>query len=260
MALLYPEEADHFPHLRKRGFPRYRQVLGENWKKLYLANLLALISLAPFAAGVFYAVLSSSVLVLLVVCALGGLIAGPGLAGMYDMILRGLRDCQDDWWHSYKKAMKQNWRAALLPGVVVCLFIGFLAFHIAMLWWAQTPPSLGTIAILAVSALISTMVFSVWWPQVALFDQRTVIRLKNCLLFILQNFWRMLGTAALQLVWWAAAGMFFPWTALLVPVLGVWYILFLSQFLIYEQLDDAFAIEEQIGEKFPEQIPTYEEM
>lgn len=259
MGLLFPEEVDHFPHLRKRGFLRYRQVLGENWKKFYLANLLALLSLAPFAAGVVYALLSQSVLVLLPACILGGLIAGPGLAGMYDMILRGLRDCQDDWWHSYKKAMKQNWRAALLPGVVMCLFIGFLVFHIAMLWWAQQPFSPGTILILAVSALICTMVFSVWWPQVVLFEQRTVIRLKNCLLFCLQNFWRTLGTAALQLLWWAAAALFFPWTALLVPVLGVWYILFVSVFLIYEQLDDAFSIEEQIGEKFPEQVPAYEE-
>lgn len=259
MGLLFPEEVDHFPHLRKRGFLRYREVLGQNWKKLYLANLLALLSLAPFAAGMAYALLSQSILVLIPACIIGGLTAGPGLAGMYDMILRGLRDCRDDWWHSYKKAMKQNWRASLLPGVVLCLFIGFLLFAVAMLWWAEAPISTGSVLILAFSALIGTMVFSVWWPQVVLFEQKTAIRLKNCLLFCIQNLWRMLGTAVLQLLWWVIGALFFPWTALLVPILGVWYILFLSQFLIYEQLDAAFSIEEQIGEKFPEQIPVYEE-
>lgn len=259
MGLFYPEEVDHFPHLRKRGLPRYQQVLGQNWKKFYLSNLLALLSLAPFAAGVVYALLSQSVLILIPACILGGLIAGPGLAGMYDTILRGLRDCQDDWWYSYKKAMKQNFRASLLPGVVQCLFIGFLIFAVAMLWWAEAPLSAGSVAILAASALIFTMVFSVWWPQVVLFEQQTAIRLKNCLLFCLQNLRRTLGSAAVQLLWWVAAALFFPWTAFLVPIVGVWYILFLSQFLIYEQLDEAFAIEEQIGEQFPEQLPVYEE-
>ena len=82
MGLLFPEEVDHFPHLRKRGFLRYREVLGQNWKKLYLANLLALLSLAPFAAGMAYALLSQSILVLIPTCIIGGLTAGPGLSGI----------------------------------------------------------------------------------------------------------------------------------------------------------------------------------
>ena len=43
------------------------------------------------------------------------------------------------------------------------------------------------------------------------------------------------------------------------PFLGVWYILYVSCFLIYDRLDNAFRIEEQIGEAFPEQIPVYGE-
>ena len=42
MGLLFPDEVDHFPDRRKRGFARYRQVLEANWKKFYLANLLRL--------------------------------------------------------------------------------------------------------------------------------------------------------------------------------------------------------------------------
>ena len=43
--------------------------------------------------------------------------------------------------------------------------------------------------------------------------------------------------------------LFAPWTLLLLPILGVWYILFLSQFLIYEQMDESFGIEEMFHER-----------
>lgn len=259
MGLFFPDEPNHFPNVRPVGFARYRQVLERDWKRFFLVDLLTLASLLPFGFGMGYAVLSSSVLVLIPVCILGGLIAGPGIAGMYDMILRGLRDNKDDWWHSYKKAMKQNFCASLLPGVVMCLFLGFTIFSVALLWWSTIPPTIGTVLILAVSNLICTMVFSIWWPQIVLFDQRPGIQLKNCILFCIQNFWRTLGVAALQLAWWIIMVLFMPWSAFLVPFLGVWYILYLSNFLLYDQLNNAFRIEAQIGEAFPEQIPEYGE-
>ena len=205
----------------------------------------------PFALGMGYAVLYSRVRVLIPVCILGGLIAGPGLAGMYDVIYRALRDDCDDWWYSYKKAMGQNWRSSLLPGVVTCVFLGFVIFACALLWWSEAAPTWGTVAILAASLLICTMVFTVWWPQIVLFDQRTVIRLKNCLLFTLQNFSHVLGAALLQLGWCVVMVLFMPWTAFLVPLIGIWYILFLANFLIYDRMDAAFHIEEQIAAAFP---------
>jgi len=259
MGLFFPDEPNHFPERRPVGFTRYKQVLERDWKRLFLVDLLTLASLTPFVLGVGYAVLSSSVLVLIPACIIGGLFAGPGLAGMYDMILRGLRDHCDDWWFSYKKAMKQNWRAALLPGIVQCLFLGFVVFSIALMWWSSIGPSLGTVLVLAISLLLCTMVASVWWPQIVLFDQRPGIQMKNCILFCIKYFWRTAGVAALQLLWWIIMVLFMPWTAFLVPFLGVWYILFLACFLLYDQLDEAFAIEEQIGQAFPEQIPVYEE-
>lgn len=258
MGLFFPDEPDYFPDERPVGFKRYAQVLERDWKRFFLVDLLTLGSLIPFAAGVVYAVLTSSVLVLMAACVLGGLLAGPGIACMVDGILRALRDNRDDWWHNYKKAWRQNFRASLLPGIVGCLFVGFLVFACALLWWSNLPVGAGTAAVLLASALIVTMVFSVWWPQVVLFTQRPGIQLKNCLLFIIQYFWRTLGVAALQLLWWVVMVLFMPWTAFVVPFLGVWYILYVSLFFLYGKLDYAFRIEEQIAEKFPEQIPDYE--
>ena len=259
MGLFFPDEPNRFPDRRPTGFNRYKQVLERDWKRFFLVDLLTLASLIPFALGVGYAVLSSSVVVLIPACIIGGLFAGPGIAGMYDVILRALRDNTDDWWYSYKKAMKQNFRAALLPGVIMCLFLGFLIFACALLWWAETAPGLGTVAVLTVSTLLCTMLFSVWWPQIVLFDQRPGIQLKNCILFVITYFKQTVGAAALQIGWWILMVLFLPWSGFLVPFLGVWYILYLSCFLLYDNLNEAFRIEAQIAEAFPEQTAVYRE-
>ncbi len=253
MGMFFPDEPNYFPEVRPVGFPRYQQVLEREWKRFFLVGLITLVYFIPFGLGLGYAVLSSSVLVLIPVCILGGLIAGPSTAGMYDCILRTLRDDLDDWWFCYKKAMKQNIRASLLPGVVMCAFVGFYVFACYMLWISGQPVGLGTVAILAASALIAILIFSLWWPQIVLFDQKPGIQIKNCLLFTIQNAKRTLGVAALQLGWWVAFVIFLPWTGFLVPFLGVWYIWFLSCFLLYRPLDEAFRIEEQLQEAFPEQ-------
>lgn len=259
MGLFFPDEPNFFPEQRPVGFKRYAQVLERDWKRFFLVDLLTLLTLIPFAAGVVLAVLTSSVLVLIPACIVGGAIAGPGIACMVDCILRSLRDNQDDWWYNYKKAFRQNLGASLLPGIVGCLFLGFMVFAFALLWWSNLPVSAGTVAVLLTSALIVTMVFTIWWPQIVLFNQRPMIQLKNCLLFLLQYFWRSLGVAVLQILWMVLMVLFMPWTAFLVPFLGVWYILYVSLFFLYDKLNYAFEIEAQILSAFPEQAPVYEE-
>ena len=109
------------------------------------------------------------------------------------------------------------------------------------------------------SALLATMLFTAWWPQVVLFDQKTGLQLKNCLLFFIRYLVPTLKAAAVQLGWWLFLVLFLPWSGYVIPFVGIWYIVFLSTFLIYGQLDEAFAIEERIAESFPEQIPVYGE-
>ncbi len=254
MGLFFPSDPDHFPEVRKTGFPRYTEVLERDWKRFICGNFLTLLFFFPLVLGVGYAVLSSSVLVLIPASIVGGAIAGLGIAGMYDMILRALRDNMDDWWFSYKKAMKQNFTSALLPGAGLGLFLGFFCFACYMLWVSGQSLTPGTAAILAAAAMVVLVVYSIWWPQVVLFSQRPSIQLKNCLLFTIQNFWAVVGISALQLLWWVVFVLLLPWTAFLVPFLGVWYLWFVSTHLIYPRLDKAFRIEEQIAEAFPEQF------
>ena len=248
MGLLFAEDPHFDETERQTGFYRYRQLLSTRFGRWWKTNLLTLADLAPLTAGISYAVMSSSVLVLLPCSLLGGIIAGPFLAGMYDAVLRGLRDDPKPWWDCYKRSWKQNWRGSLIPGALLGLFAGMCAFMAMLFRWAERSPSLGTVAIYLFAILVVLIVNTLYWPQLVLFRQKISIRLRNCLLFCAKYLWRVLGVGLLQLGYLVIFVLFAPWT-LLLPILGVWYIMFLSQFLIYEQMDEAFEIEEMFHER-----------
>ena len=63
----------------------------------------------------------------------------------------------------------------------------------------------------------------------------------------------------LQVVYWGIMALFLPWTLLLVPLIGFWFILFLSNFLIYDTMNDVFEIEDKIAQAFPDQAVIYED-
>lgn len=258
MGLFFPQ-TEIRSGVRYTGFARYRQVIERDWKDFILVGFMTLLYHIPFGLGLVYAILSQSLLVMLISSLVGGLFVGPGLACMYDLILRRLRDDRSDWWICYKKSMRQNLRASVLPGVIQCLFVGCVVFSGCLLWWSESAISWGTVALIIFSSLVTEMILSVWWPQVVLFDQKPFIQIKNCILFILTNLGRILGSAALQVIWWLVTFLLLPWSAFLVPVLSVWYILLLAMFIIYQPLNEAFRIEEQIEEHFPGQMDAGED-
>lgn len=241
------------------GIDRYQDVLGRNWKRFFLTGLVTMLGCLPLAAGVGYAILSSSVLVLLPAGILGGAVAGPFLACLYDTVLRALRDAPGTWAQNYKRSLAQNWRAALVPGALTGLFLGAAAFAGMMLFfWSTLRPTAVTVLVYLFSWLVFLVLSTLYWPQLVLFDQRAAVRLRNALLFAVQYFWVTVGAALLQLVWWLFMVLFAPWTLLLMPFVGSWFDLFVALFWLYDRLDKAFAIEESIARAFPEQAPHEE--
>lgn len=247
MGLFYRDDPHFDENRRQTGFYRYRQLLNARFGQWWKVGLLTLIGFAPLTAGIIYAIGTSSVLVLLPCSVLGGMIAGPFLAGMYDALLRGLRDDPTPWKDAYARSWRQNWRGSLVPGALLGLMAGVYAFMGMLFWVAEVPPSLGTVLLYLFSLLLALALHALYWPQLALFNQRAAIRMRNCLLFSIRYFWRVMGVGLLQLAYCALLVLFAPWSLLLVPVTGVWYILFLAQFLLYEQMDESFHIEELYG-------------
>lgn len=246
MGLLFPEDPHYRENERQRGFYRYRQLLSNRFGQWWKVNLLTLAGFVPLAAGIFCAAASASILILLPCSIVGGAIAGPFLAGMYDAVLRGLRDDPMPWKDAYARSWRQNWRGGMLLGAVTGFLAGLYVFMGMLFWWAGKPPPMGVVAVYLAGLLLILAAGSLLWPQLVLFRQTPVIRLRNCALFCIRYFWRVAGVGLLQLGFWAVMVLFAPWTLLLLPVTGVWYIVFLSQFLIYEQMEEAFHIDEQI--------------
>lgn len=258
MSLFSPDFSKHGNGQRLTGFARYTELLDRDFKRFLLVNLLTLLGFLPFFTGTLVAILSSSMLLLLPSCIIGGMLAGPFLSCMYDTIFRSLRDTTGKWFDNYKRAWKQNWRQSVVPGILLCLLLGFYLFMLMLFWQAPALPGIGTLALYLSGLVLLTMFFSLFWPQLVLFDQSGIQSLKNCLLFILRFFPKTLGCSLLQVLYWGVLTLFLPWSAILLPLIGFWFILFTVNFLLYGTLNECFHIEEQIAQAFPEQNALYE--
>ncbi len=259
MAILFRKNSCAPGGKRLTGFARYTEVLERNFKKFLFTNLLTLVGFLPFTAGAVYAILSSSLLVMILAAVIGGVFAGPALSCMYDAVFRSLRDISPKPWADCRRAWKQNWRQSVLPGILFCLLLGFDIFMAMLFWWSASFPGLGTIALYLFSILIVTMWFSIAWPQIVLFEQSFRQNALNCLLLMLRYFPRVFGTALLQVVYWAVMALFLPWSVILLPLTGFWVILYTAGFLLYNTLNDSFRLEERIASAYPEQAPFYED-
>lgn len=248
MGLFVREDPGYHEDVRQTGFNRYKQLLAIRFGQWWKVSMITLAGLAPLAVGIIYSIGVSSVLTLIPCSILGGMIAGPFLAGLYDAILRGLRDDPLPWKDAWVRSWKQNWAGSLMPGALTGLMAGLYAFMAMLFWWAETPPSLGTVALYLMALLFVLVVCTLYWPQLVLFNQSPFIRLRNCMLFCIKYFWRVMCAALIQLVIIAIYVLFAPWSILLLPVIGAWYVIFLALFLIYDQLDDSLHIEDQFDQ------------
>lgn len=158
---------------REVGSARFRELIHRDFGKFFLANLFTAAGFLPFASGCVYAILSKSVLVLIISGLIGGAIAGPFLSGMTDCIYRSLRDAPGGFFENWKKAMRQNLKASIVPGMILFLLTGvYLFMGVMIFWWASSLPGLGTIAIYLFGMLIMIMFFIVLAADRALLPAR----------------------------------------------------------------------------------------
>ena len=260
MALFFHEDPDFDPSVRQTGFYRYRQVLSDSGIHFFLVGCITLAGAIPLAAGITAAIMSSSVLVLLPASLAGGAIFGPFFAAMHDTVLRGLRDEFGHRWQNFRKAWRQNWRESLVPGALFGLFTGLYAFMAALFWWAETPPTPLTVALYLFSALLVLGATALYWPQLVLFRQTPLTRLRNLALFFLKYPIKVFWAAAGPLAYFALLFLLAPLSLIFVPIAGVWFIVFLSQFLLYDALNTELHIEEALAAAAPpEPAPPAEE-
>lgn len=247
MALFFPDDASYDESVRMTGFYRYRQLLSFYTFGWIRTNLMTVLGVLPLVAGIAYSILSSSLLLMIPLSIAGGMIFGPFLACMVDAVMRGLRDAPGRWWHTYKKSFRQNLTDSLLPGALTGLIAGIYSFMVYMIWSANAAPGATVVILLLFSVLLVTIFEILYWPQLVLFRQSVGTRIRNTILFTAKYLWRVLLSAVLVMIWLAILILFAPWTLILVPFLGFWWPVFISQFFIYRYLDEELQIEDRIN-------------
>lgn len=241
---------------RLKGFPRYRELLDRYFKPFWIANLLTVLGFLPLGLGFWILVSFRRPLAAVLFCIPSGALAGPFLAALFDTIYRALRDAPGGWFENYRRGWRQNWRAAILPSILLSLFLGLYGLTAVFLLFGRGG-SLLLFFMVGVSLLVFTMFFTAFLPQIVLLDQPLGIMARNAILFMIQNFFPVLGVSVLQIVYWLLGLLFFPLTLILLPITGFWFILFLTNFLLYPKMDASFEIEAQIAERYPEQRAIY---
>ena len=210
---------------RKTGLPRLWETLSRDFWDLFRAGFLALVGCVPFILGLAYS-LSTHVLVYAPVFGLlGGALAGPGLCGLADTVLRGLRDEPGFWWRTYRRAWVRNAKASLLPGA---LGGGLLAALAA-----------GVLLVLALSLYL--------WPQLALMELSFPQLVKNSALLFIGQLPRSLAALAILAAYLGLTARFFTLAVSLLPFTNLWLPVLPALFLVYPGINENFRIEEKLG-------------
>lgn len=234
---------------RKTGVGRFFELVGRDMGPMFTANLLTCLGFAPVMVTVYLSFLMGSLPAMMLCAAVGGLLAGPMLSGMYDTVLRALRDEAGYWWMTYRRAFRRNWKASLLPGVLYCMVLTFQIF-IVYFCFSLLPVGVNVGIPIWVAVLLNLVVFHMFfaymWPQVVLLDQPFLTTVKNSLRCMIAFLPHALAAAAVQVLSWGLTILSMPLGILLMLVFGFWFSTELSCQIVYNDLDRVFGIEEKI--------------
>ena len=234
---------------RKTGVRRFFELVGRDMNSMFLANLLTCLGFVPVISLVYIGFLMNNLPVMLISAAVGGILAGPVLAGMYDTVLRALRDEAGYWWVTYRKAFKRNFKASILPGVLYCVVVTlqiFLVYFCFNMLYHGTNVGVPLWVATVLNLLIFQMLFAYMWPQIALLDQPLSLTLKNSINCMIAFLPHALAASIVQILFWGVVILCMPLGLLLMLIFGFWFVTEVSCQIIYGDIEKVFHIEESI--------------
>ncbi len=237
---------------RKTGLGRVFELVGRDMNGMFLANLLTCLGFIPVICLVYIGFLMNSLPVMVVSAAVGGVLAGPVLAGMYDTVLRALRDEPGYWWTTYRRAFRQNFKASILPGILYCVVVTLQIF-IVYFCFSMLAEGINVGTGMWVAAILNLvvfhMLFAYMWPQVVLLDQpfhQTLANSIRCMLAFLPH---ALAASIVQILFWGLVILCMPLGLLLMIVFGFWFTCEICCQIVSGDLERVFHVEEQIRAK-----------
>ena len=244
-----PEGAGISPDTpRKKGAARLIEIMSRDLDGIFLSGSLALLACAPAAVLVGLALWMGSLpLCLLAACCTGWLV-GPALTGLYDTILRALRDEPGFWWHTYKRVWKQNFKSSLLPGSIftaLWALVSYAAFALPQM----TDVSNSFALILLLDTMLLLTLGNYFWMQNALFDSSVGKNLSNCVRMFLGFLPQTALSAVFQLVYWLLMAFLIPRCAFVFLLTGLWVPNLLAIMAVYAPIEKSLHLEALIQEK-----------
>lgn len=230
---------------RKKGLARLFEILSRDLDGIFLSGALAMLVCVPAAILAGIALwLGSLPLCLLAACCTGWLI-GPVLTGLYDTILRALRDEPGFWWHTYKQVWKRNFRSSLVPGIV------FTALWVLIAWSAFVLPqradvSLNFMLILLLDAVLLLTLGNYFWMQNALFYGSIFQKSSNCIRMFFGFLPQTALSAIVQVGYWLLIAFLIPRCAFMFLLTGLWVPSLLAAFSVYSTMEKNLHLEERI--------------
>lgn len=238
---------------RKKGPARLIELVARDIGPYWKAGMLALVGFVPGFAIAGAGLLLRNFPLVLAGGLAGGAIAGPGLAGLYDTVARTLRDEPGYWWHTYKRAMKANWKQAMIAGVVLNLLVGAQVFAGWAMLLGAMQESLAFLAGVGLNVMVTAMVATCLFPQMVVMDVPMVTLFKNALFCAVGFAPRVLAASLLQIAWWVLFLLFMPVSAILVPFMGFWPIVLIATLMIYKPLEKALDLEARLAARREQQ-------
>ena len=150
------------------------------------------------------------------------------------------------WWHTYKRAWKQNWKQSLLPGALLGLFVGSWSWMLRAQALAGNTSTALWVASLA-GIFVCTGFFSWLLAQVPLVDLPLPQLAKNAGLMFFGFFPRTLAAALVLAVYWGLTLLYLPATILVIVVFGFWLPVTVAGMILYPGLDKVFKLEETLA-------------
>ncbi|MCI2047228.1 MAG: hypothetical protein LKJ90_05895 [Faecalibacterium sp.] len=230
---------------RKKGALRFFEVLFRDFGSYWKAGILALLCLLPGVTGVVIGLSGGGLLFALLSGLVGGILAAPCMVGLFDTIVRSLRDEPGYWWHTYKMAVKRSAKASLLPGALSGLFVtaSILILYILLNTSAASLPGW---LLAAAYLLLTAGALPYLWMQVALLDLKPLQLLKNTFSLWFAYFPRTMLAAAFEIAYWLLIFLFFPYTELVLLLTSLWLPALLAAFAVYIPVEKAFNIEKTV--------------
>lgn len=241
-----PEGAGASPDTpRKKGLARLVEIMSRDLDGIFLSGSLALLACAPAAALVGIALWMGSLpLCLLAACCTGWLV-GPALTGLYDTILRALRDEPGFWWHTYKRVWKQSFKSSFLPGMIFTVLwalVGYAAFALPLMADVST----SFVWILLLDAVLLLTLGSYFWMQSALFESCVSRKLSNCVRMLLGFLPQTVLSAVFQLGYWLLMAAVIPRCAFVFLLTGLWVPNLLAMMAVYAPVEKSLHLEAKI--------------